>query len=745
MRWFAQIVVGSIAILLTVLCLNSAAVGTDGGGINYALCDVQVMYLFEHEDDIDWPTLYYLNDAIGCRIDLVSLHTSAIWRAHSSQIEHKQIFVHRCFVPPDTTAMDSLLARTLAERKPDIVLVGVSRPDSLLSALVDTLMALPAEPGELFPLVRVYRVSEPKDLRLLDDRVIVNTRELHERYRVRIEREVPSLFPRYMSPEQLRQQLTAYELIYRRTEPSTPQATFLSGLETFRLLTIINETFTTGPQQRTYAKLAHEYISAFKAAQFAVGKKRTELLVRGYKQLTQLMEPPSVGAAAGFAPPYHRYLNSLFERAEYVVHRAVGLNWSGTILRRDTPHGEVVKYRIAVSSNGPQPVELSEITFHPYWDTDPILVDGEPRRIAPHQSFVREYLVDIPPERLTAQQAESLLFTAQLHYGATPVEIHSVLPIWTKPEINVRFEPSYFFVPPVPSLDVDRMVASMNWRVIIAKPSGYAGEARLDLETPRGLFAGAYRQTVRLERGKTLEVVPIPFSISNLFELGIQQQIIRLSIDDRVVAADTARVRIAECKVPAKVSVGFLPDTTGQLEDVLRMANVNFQPLTDRTLITGNLEAWDVIVIGSGASRSYPSLPEAKDRLEQYLKYGGSLVIMGQPDDWPGNVLPVAFTPLTELVDQDDIQELISPARVMSTPYRITTKGLLSHFYRHREATAAVIAPAERVLATPNGSALLSVSRIGNGQIIYCGLPLLDMIARLDIEAIHLFANLLNY
>ncbi len=731
-----------IVLLAAILGLAGNIAATD---IDYALCDVRVMYLYEYEEDIDWPTLYYLNDAIGCRIDLVNLKLSAAWSHQLSHIETSQLYAHRYFLPPDTTAIASLVTHLLADRKPDIVLVGVSRPDTLLSKLVDTLTALPAEPNELFPILRIYQITEPKDQPQAQDRVVINSRELNIRYRERIDRELPRLFSHYIPSGHVNRRIAVYRLVYSAQESPEPQATFLSGLETFRLLDNIEKTFVDGPQQRTYTKLAHDYITAFKAARFALGKARTELLVKGYKQLTQLMEPPTIGSEPGFPPPYRRYLSSLFECAEHATLSAVGLDWSGTILRRGTPHGDVVKYRISVSSNGPQAVELSEIKFHPYWDSTALLLDEHRKRIAPHQSYEKEYLVDIAPERLTAQEPDSLLFTAQLHYGATPVAIRSVLPIWTKPEIDVRFEPPYFFVPPVPDLDVDRMVASMSWRAMITKPAAYAGEVRLNLETPRGLFAGAYRQTVQLERGKTLEVVQIPFSISNLFELGIQNLLIRLAVEERIVAVDTARIRIAECKVPNKITVGFLPDTTGQLEDVLRMANVSFQPLTDRTLITGNLDAYDVIVIGSGAADNFPSLPQAKDRLETYLKFGGSIVLMGQPEDWPRNVLPVAFTPGLELVDQDDILELINPARVMSMPYRITTKGLLSYFYRQRPVAAAVIAPAERVLATPTGAALLSVSRIGDGQIVYCGLPLLDMISRLDIEAIHLFGNLLNY
>ena len=62
-----------------------------------------------------------------------------------------------------------------------------------------------------------------------------------------------------------------------------------------------------------------------------------------------------------------------------------------------------------------------------------------------------------------------------------------------------------------------------------------------------------------------------------------------------------------------------------------------------------------------------------------------------------------------------------------------------------RTAFPAVVSPAETVFETKSGSALLSVSRIGQGQVIYCGLPVLQLVAELNLDAIHLFANILNY
>jgi hypothetical protein len=188
-----------------------------------------------------------------------------------------------------------------------------------------------------------------------------------------------------------------------------------------------------------------------------------------------------------------------------------------------------------------------------------------------------------------------------------------------------------------------------------------------------------------------------------------------------------------------------MPDSSGMLEDILRMTEATHRPLTDRTLVTGDLDAYNVIVIGSGSFRNYPAFKFAKHRFEEYLRQGGSLVIMGQPEDWPGDVIPVSFVPTVEIVDRDELTNRIPEARILSGPYPISEKNLLSSFYRKREVTPAVIAPAEKVFVTPKGATLLSVSRLGDGQIIFCGFPLTEMISRLDIDAIHLFANILNY
>ena len=76
-------------------------------------------------------------------------------------------------------------------------------------------------------------------------------------------------------------------------------------------------------------------------------------------------------------------------------------------------------------------------------------------------------------------------------FGAVPMSVTSAVPIWEKPDLQIEFHPGFFFVPPVARLEVDKVVSAMNWKAVITKPRYYYGTVALNLETPRGAFAGA--------------------------------------------------------------------------------------------------------------------------------------------------------------------------------------------------------------------------------------------------------------
>ncbi len=712
--------------------------------VKYALCDVRVVYIYDDPGTVDWPAIFYLNDEFGCRVDLVTARRQSRAEKLSQELSRKELYKHTLYLPEsDSSAARTLVDDLFFERRPDLILFGDRGDDPLLNLVKTSMLEAPAGEQPLFSTLKVYRKFDPSsDPPGSRGYVVLNGRELQKRYQDRMALELPQLFPRFDLKGYRAERIIRYRLIENNLGTESTDDNFLSGISPLRVAEFIDSLLPVGPMRITLRQQSRRFISYFNASRLSAGQRQVSFIVDGYRELTQLNRHERVIADM---PEFQAYLGRLLARAERAALGAVGLTWEGEIILRDSPHGPRLKFVASVSADGPREVEVNGIHFHPYWDTASVALEASPLMIAPHQSFTKEFLVDIDRQYLAGETLDSLEFSVEVAYGGIPLTFTSKLPVWQAPDLSIRFEPDFHFVKPFPGLEIDRVVSNLNLKAVITKPYDYSGAVQLNLETPAGMFAGAYRKEIQLERGMVTETVRMPFTISNLFEMGIQTQTIELLVDKKLVAADTSCIRVASCEIADTVKVGFLPDSLGLLEDILRMSEATYRPLTDRSLVTADLDAYNVIVIGSGCHRDYPSLRLMKGRFEDYLRYGGSLVLLGQPEDWPGEILPVSFVPTVEAIAQDDISNYIPEARILTSTYSVSEKNLLSFFSRKREATPAVISPAEKVLVTPKGATLLSVSRLGDGQIIFCGLPILEMVTQLDIDAIHLFANLLNY
>ncbi len=730
--------------LVCLLALITASSANAEDPARYAVTDLRVAYMYDSPGQIDWPTLYYLNDTYGCRIDLIRFVAGGGLYVTERSLAPKQIYRTDIHVPANRDiAVDSTLRLAFRERRPDIVLIGSANPRGAVAGAREYLSKLAPDPRSLFNIQKIYQLADNSAAGT--EAVTLGTRGLYERFRDRMLLEIPALFDEFVSDTYEPPQLTRYSLIAAAPHIDRTEPDIVGTMPQIRLDRVLDSLLTDGKLREALGNRARNFIALFTLAQNVVGGKRVESVVQGYKELVQLEYQCRSQRTLADTPGLIAYLNRLVDRARTTTLAEIGMVWDGRIAIRQSPHGPKVKFTAHVSVNGPKEIELSYLKFNPYWDTAAVVLDSISRKIQPHQTYVREFLVDVDRQYLESTRPESLLFTAEIVYSRIPLTVTSSVPLRETPNLAVSFQPDYHFVPPSARLTVDKVVSSMRWKVRIDKPRSYAGPVRLVLETPRGVFAGAYRQEIQLEPGRDNEIIEIPFSVSNLFEMGIQAQTLALVVDDRVVAADTGHIRIAACEVDDTRRIAFLADTSGALEDALRIAALGFHALTDRSLWTAELDAYDVIVVGSGAARLFPSLRDAKSRLETYVRDGGSLVILGQPYDWPDHALPVSLTPEPESIRSADITNRIPAANVLSRPYDISMGELLNFLSGPTAVSSAVVVPAERVLTTSSGATLLSVSRLGDGQIIYCGLPVLEAIAQLNLEAIHLFANLLNY
>ena len=712
----------------------------------YALCDIEVLYVYDDPGSIDWATIYHLNQYYHCRVTLLTIRPGSEFRIVETGFEDRQLVSLTAFSGPDSVGfIDWLAEKLFSRRQPDLVILSELIKQEIYQPLVSYIVNLPENENSPFKIARILKWQPSADTSPTDRSISVNTAELAERYRERMLIEVPNLVSSINLKAYNPPRFVRYKSIKVDETSENARLGLLEGISHLRLIAMLDGYLGEGPVESAVMRHARNFISFSSLSENANGSKKVEHLVSGYKSLIDLAHQCRSLSVLQNKTEFLRYLDDLLSKSRRAVLAEIRVDWSGDIIRRDSPHGPRLKFRASLAVNGPQEVELSYIRFHPYWDSSVVLLEDESRKVLPHQSFVREYLIDVDRSHLESKLPDSLRFTAELVYSKLSLPVSSAVAVRDIPSLSVRFEPAFHFLPPVARVDIDQVVASMNLKAVITKPYDYSGSVTLNLETPRGMFAGAYKTTWELSQGRTSETVRIPFSVSNLFERGIQKQIIELSAEGVILDTDTGIVRIASCVVSDKVNIGLFPDTTGHIEDVLRMTHVRFQPMTERSLVTADLDAYEVLLMGSGFFKRYPAIENAKDRLEDYLRHGGSLVIFGQPSDWPEGLLPVSFVPTLERVRSKEIVIRLPEGRVVSEGYDINFERLLSYFKRERLVNPVVMSPSEGVLVTKSGAGLLSVSRIGEGQIIYCGLPMAEMIADLNLEAIHLLANLLNH
>lgn len=705
----------------------------------YALCDLRVLYLYDNPDKIDWPTLYYLNDQYGCRIDLATVGAGQFFAATEREIQGRQVYAHSLrVVAASSSRFDSVYARLWPDRRPDLIILGELDSTGLTARFAAVTTALKPKDGSLFNIVRVMRATGDPSTKAIS----VNAVELFLSNRERIEREAPQLIGDNYAATQPTQVLSRYQY---DGKSAGAVSDFVSGMRFLRIGKAIDSLVREGGIREALARKAGNFVSLLEIAQTQSGRPRLMSVVNAHQEIKSLREAAKVEPALAGVSEFVPYLDELVSRVEDLAVAETGVRWDGRIVLRDSPYGPKLKFVSSLVIAGPAEVMISEVTFKPYWDSTSVILDSVRQAIAPHQSYVREYLIDLDSRKLESGKADSLKFTVEMEAGGMPMMLTSTLPVRSAPRLTVDFDPPFHFVQPFAALDVDKVVSSMALNVVVSKPLAFAGKAKIDLETPNGVFAGAYRQEVTLEKGQGSETIRIPFSVSKLFELGVQNIVVSLSLDNRVVAADTGIIRIAGCHVPDKVSIGLLPDSSGSLEDILRMTDARWQAITDRTLEVGELGAYDVLLVGSGALRYFPSFRKVRARIEDFVKNGGTLVVMGQPEGWPSELLPVSLAPVRVELSGTAIAVVDGAHDLLKRPNAVLPSGLSVWFERPTTVTAAVVSPCRSILAGPKSEMLLSVSPVGRGNVVYCGLPLADMIGKLNIEAIHLLANILNY
>ena len=237
----------------------------------------------------------------------------------------------------------------------------------------------------------------------------------------------------------------------------------------------------------------------------------------------------------------------------------------------------------------------------------------------------------------------------------------------------------------------------------------------------------------------------IPLAVTGSIERDRHEVRVELIGNGKIMAAATAGLRMLEYYISPEAKVALLPDEEGLLEDILLQAGADYKVISDHYLRAGELDFYDVFLLGTGCFQEYGSLVSAGDRLREYVKYGGAVLIFGQSSDRQADYFPVSLIPQSAKLCGESLMTVNIDHPVLRGRYGVDANRLIEEARAGYMCLPADVFPGEGLIVDDGGGMLLSETALGKGRIIYCGLPLTAMMHDLNPEGAKLFSNLIDY
>ncbi|MGD0892114.1 MAG: PIG-L family deacetylase [Terracidiphilus sp.] len=209
--------------------------------------------------------------------------------------------------------------------------------------------------------------------------------------------------------------------------------------------------------------------------------------------------------------------------------------------------------------------------------------------------------------------------------------------------------------------------------------------------------------------------------------------------------------RRVDVKLAPGLRVGYIMGTGDLVPDAIEALGVMPHTLTPAELTSGDLSAWNVLVIGIRAYSSRTDLAAAQPRLDAFVRNGGTLIVQYQSGNFPAP-LPLSLGRNPErVVDEAAPVKLLEPANpLLTTPNTITTAdfdgwveerghSFLDSWDKGYTALTETADPGQ----DPQRGGLI-VAHPGKGTFIYVSYALYRQLPELVPGAYRILANLLS-
>lgn len=209
-----------------------------------------------------------------------------------------------------------------------------------------------------------------------------------------------------------------------------------------------------------------------------------------------------------------------------------------------------------------------------------------------------------------------------------------------------------------------------------------------------------------------------------------------------------------DVKTAPDLHVAFLPGTGDDVPRALEDLGLHVQILSDSDVETGNLSDYDAIILGTRAYAVRPELREVNNRLLDYIKNGGALIVQYNLQNFDRDYGPYPFTLGSnpqKVVDETSEVKLLDPRNpVLTWPNTITEAdfkgweeerghGFMQKWDPHYQALLETHDPDQ----DPQLGGLL-IARYGRGFYIYDAFALYRQLPSGVPGAYRILANLVS-
>jgi LmbE family N-acetylglucosaminyl deacetylase len=208
-----------------------------------------------------------------------------------------------------------------------------------------------------------------------------------------------------------------------------------------------------------------------------------------------------------------------------------------------------------------------------------------------------------------------------------------------------------------------------------------------------------------------------------------------------------------DVKVAPGLRVGYVEGTGDEVPHSLESLGVKVEFLSSQDLASGNLQKFDVIVLGVRTYAARPELPAYNGRLLDYVKNGGVVVVQYQSGQYDHNFGPYPYTLGTAqrvVVEAGEAQILDPKSAVLSWPNQISASdlngwveerghGFMDKWDGRYESPTEMHDPGQ----DPQKGGLL-LAKYGKGAYVYVAFALYRQLPEGVPGAYRIFANLLS-